>query len=89
MFCEHFDAGVHRARIGVVRVVDEHGALRRLLELQTTLHGLHGAEAGDDLIQRDARGRVAAAAAPSALIDVVMARELQLDGRAADRARRD
>ena len=48
---EHLDRGAHRARVGVVGVVDEPGAARCPPELQAPRHGAHRGKSRRDLLE--------------------------------------
>ena len=53
---ERIEAGLERAGIGVVRVVDQEGAVQRGLQLQPARDTLRRGETCDDLIELDADG---------------------------------
>ena len=81
---QHFDAGMHGARVRVVRVVDEPGTLWRLLELQTALDRLDCTQSRDDVIELHA-SRCGGRGRAERVGNVVLAGEIELDGRAPKR----
>ena len=84
---EHFDPGLHRARVGVVRVVHDPGATRRGFELQSARNRAHCGKPRAHVVERRAgRGRRRGRA--QRVQHVVIARQVQLDRHRRPRAPR-
>ena len=89
---QHLDPGLHRAGIGVIRIVDNPGTTRRGFELQSARNRAHCGKAGADVVERGAGGGGRRRRAQR-VEHVVPARQVQLDrhraGRRTQRETRD